>query len=144
LFHPNAVTVNFAVNRYTRCVIETHDSAAIVLRSRDLGAEETFDSLQALKQAKKNKLPLLSWLIDFFSPGQGFVMETNSEAPAGAGISGSSSLIISISSALNKLTGAGYSIEKIREIAQNNEARLLRVPTGCQDYYPAMYGGVSA
>jgi D-glycero-alpha-D-manno-heptose-7-phosphate kinase len=24
------------------------------------------------------------------------------------------------------------------------EAQLIRVPTGCQDYYPALYGGVSA
>ena len=38
----------------------------------------------------------------------------------------------------------GYSLEALREISQNIEARLLRVPTGCQDYYPAMYGGVSA
>jgi D-glycero-alpha-D-manno-heptose-7-phosphate kinase len=71
-------------------------------------------------------------------------METGSEAPAGAGISGSSALIIAIAGALNKLNGTGHSIEKIREIAQNIEAQIIRVPTGCQDYYPAMYGGVSA
>jgi D-glycero-alpha-D-manno-heptose-7-phosphate kinase len=53
-------------------------------------------------------------------------------------------LLITISSVLNKLTGAGYDLEKIREIAQNVEAQIIRVPTGCQDYYPAMYGGVSA
>jgi D-glycero-alpha-D-manno-heptose-7-phosphate kinase len=35
-------------------------------------------------------------------------------------------------------------VEKIREIAQNVEAQIIKVPTGCQDYYPAMYGGVSA
>jgi len=29
-------------------------------------------------------------------------------------------------------------------IAQNVEAQLIKVPTGCQDYYPALYGGVSA
>jgi D-glycero-alpha-D-manno-heptose-7-phosphate kinase len=29
-------------------------------------------------------------------------------------------------------------------IAQNVEAQIIRVPTGCQDYYPALYGGVSA
>jgi len=29
-------------------------------------------------------------------------------------------------------------------IAQNIEAQLIRVPTGCQDYYPALYGGVNA
>lgn len=144
LFHPGAVTVNFAVDRYTRCTVETHPGKRIVLRSRDLGAEESFASLTQLKQSRRFKLPLLARLIEFFSPQTGFVMETDSEAPAGAGISGSSSLIISIASALNRLTGAGYSLEKIREIAQNNEARIIGVPTGCQDYYPAMYGGVSA
>jgi len=29
-------------------------------------------------------------------------------------------------------------------IAQNVEAQVINVPTGCQDYYPALYGGVSA
>jgi D-glycero-alpha-D-manno-heptose-7-phosphate kinase len=29
-------------------------------------------------------------------------------------------------------------------IAQNVEAQIIQIPTGCQDYYPALYGGVSA
>ncbi len=49
-----------------------------------------------------------------------------------------------MTSALNRLTGTRYSLEKIREIAQNIEAQIIRVPTGVQDYYPAMYGGVNA
>lgn len=144
LFHKGAVTLNFAVNLYTRCVIETTESPEIVIRSLDLKGEERFANLEALQKARKYKLPLAAYVIDFFQPRQGFIMETHSEAPAGAGISGSSSLIISIASALNKLMGTGHNIEKIREIAQNNEARIIRVPTGCQDYYPAMYGKVSA
>ncbi len=52
--------------------------------------------------------------------------------------------MITLSSALNKLTKRGYSMEQIREVAQNVEAQIIHVPTGCQDYYPAMYGGVSA
>ncbi|MBI4910856.1 MAG: hypothetical protein HY820_45005 [Acidobacteria bacterium] len=144
LFHANAVTVNFAVDRYTSCVIETLDSDTIELKSIDQKVEERFASLAELKKTRKYKLPLLAYLVDFFSPAGGFRMTTNSESPAGAGIAGSSALIISIASALNKWLGTGHSIEKIREIAQNSEARIIRVPTGCQDYYPAMYGGVSA
>ena len=53
-------------------------------------------------------------------------------------------MIIATASALNKYCGTGYSIEKLREISQNIEAQIIRVSTGCQDYYPAMYGGVSA
>ena len=35
LFHDNAVTVNFAVDRYASCVLETRTDQQIVLRSRD-------------------------------------------------------------------------------------------------------------
>ena len=144
LYHDKATTVNFAVNRYTSCVLEVRGGPRIVLRSRDLGANESFDSLDALLEAKRYKLPLAAWLIRYFRPATGLVLDTDSEAPAGAGISGSSSLIITIASALNKLTGAGHGMEKLREICQNIESQIIRVPTGAQDYYPAMYGGVSA
>ncbi len=148
LFHDNVVTVNFAVDRYTSCEIETRGDSAIVLRSRDLGKEETFASLAALQAAKRYRLPLLALLVRFFQPAlpktTGITLESLSEAPAGAGISGSSALMISVACALNKLTGRNYKLEKIREIVQNVEAQVIRVPTGSQDYYPAMYGGVSA
>jgi D-glycero-alpha-D-manno-heptose-7-phosphate kinase len=144
LFHNNVMTVNFAVDRYTYCDVETRPDSRIVLRSRDLAKEETFESLDDLCAEKRYQLPLLALLVRFFAPETGIVLESASEAPAGAGISGSSALMISVASALNKLTGSNYSIEKLREIVQNVEAQVIRVPTGSQDYYPAMYGGVSA
>src|SRR5436309_2342086 len=111
LFHANAVTVNFAVDRYTYCDLATRDDRRIVLRSKDLGKEEEFESYEELLAAKKYRLPLLALLVRFFHPEQGITMETFSEAPAGAGISGSSSLMITVSAALNKLTARKYSIE---------------------------------
>ena len=144
LYHANAVTVNFAVDRYTRCVLETRSDRRILLSSKVLGIAESFESLEALDAANKYKLPLPAQVVRFFAPRTGFELRTDSEAPPGAGISGSSALIIAIASALDRLTGAGYKIEKLREISQNIEARIIRVPTGSQDYYPAMYGGVSA
>ena len=53
-------------------------------------------------------------------------------------------MMISTSAALARFVGSDIDIEQIRVIAQNVEAQLIRVPTGCQDYYPAMYGGVNA
>lgn len=144
LFHENPVTVNFAVNRYTYCDITTHKGPRIVMRSKDLGTEETFGSIAELRAAKRYTLPIPALLVRYFAPECGFTMETSSEAPAGAGISGSSALMIAVSTALNKLTGRGHKLEKLREISQNIEAQVIRVPTGAQDYYPAMYGGVSA
>ena len=144
LYHAGAVTVNFAVDRYASCVLETRRDSQIVLSSEDLGGEETFESLEALQRAKRYKLPLPAYLIRFFAPQMGFQLRMDSEAPLGAGIAGSSTLIIAIVNTLNRLIGAGYPREHLREISQNIESQIIRVPTGSQDYYPAMYGGVNA
>jgi D-glycero-alpha-D-manno-heptose-7-phosphate kinase len=144
LNHDRAVTVNFAVNLYTHASLTERADAKITLRATDLNGYEEFENLDALVAARKPKLRLLAMALRWYRPAMGLDVVTHSEAPAGAGISGSSSLLITLGAALNKLTGRGYSLEKIREVAQNVEAQIIQVPTGCQDYYPAMYGGVSA
>ena len=144
LFHENAVTMNVAVDRYTRCWVEARNDQEIHVTSRDLGKQEIFTSLDALIESPRYLLPLVAWQLRYWRPKTGLNIETLSEAPTGAGISGSSSLMITVASAMNKLMGTRHPLEKIREIAQNIEAQIIRVPTGCQDYYPPMYGGVSA
>src|SRR6516164_319566 len=144
LFHPGSVTVNIAVDIQTTCKITPRKGPAIHLKSLDTGCEDRFPSLAALLRARKYQHALAAYIIRFFQPRQGFILETHSESPAGAGISGSSAMMICTSAALAKFTGCKLDIEQIRVIAQNIEAQLIRVPTGCQDYYPAMYGGVSA
>ncbi len=144
LYHANAVTLNFAVSVYTSCRITARDGNAITLRSLDQKVDETYGSLQALLTAKKHRHSLAAQVLKHFQPQGGMVVETDSESPQGAGISGSSSMFISTVSAFNRYLKVGHSIEQVREIAQNLEARVIEVPTGCQDYYPAMYGGVSA
>jgi D-glycero-alpha-D-manno-heptose-7-phosphate kinase len=144
LFHPGAVSVNVALGILTGCKITPHSGREIVLLSHDMERQERFASLDELLAAESYAHPLAAYLIRFFQPKGGFTLETHSESPAGAGISGSSALMIASSAALARLTGREIDIEQIRAIAQNIEAQLIRVPTGCQDYYPAMYGGVSA
>ncbi len=144
LFHPGAVSVNIAVNILTRCKITPRSGREIVLRSQDTGRHERFAGLDELLAAKRYKHQLAAYLIRFFKPDGGFTLETHSESPAGAGISGSSALMIATTAALARFVERKIDIEQIRLIAQNVEAQLIRVPTGCQDYYPAMYGGVSA
>jgi len=144
LFHPGSVTVNVAVNILTTCKITPRRGQAIHLKSLDTGREDRFASLGALMAAKKYRHALAAYLVRFFQPKQGFLLESHSESPAGAGISGSSAMMICTSAALARFAGRAIDIEQIRVIAQNIEAQLIRVPTGCQDYYPAIYGGVNA
>ncbi len=144
LFHPGALTLNFAVNILTTCRITPLKGRRIHLRSLDTRREEQFPSFDALRGARRFRLPLAARLLQFFAPKEGLLMETDSESPAGAGISGSSALMIASTAALARFTDRNLTLEQMRVIAQNVEAQIIQVPTGCQDYYPALYGGVSS
>src|SRR5437868_11428441 len=147
LFHHGSVTVNFAVSVLTTCRLTPLPGRRLQFVSIDTGREETFASFEALCAASargKFQHALAAHLVRFFAPDGGLRVETRSESPAGAGISGSSALMIATTAALARYTGRKLGLEAIRELAQNIEAQLIRVPTGCQDYYPALYGGGSA
>lgn len=144
LFHEGAATVNFAVSLMARCRIETRNDDKIVLESVDRGVsfETSFEHFHELKN--EPRLELLAKLVYFFKPETGFNMITESEAPAGAGLAGSSTLNIACIGALNKLVGNRYAPERFIPIAAAVECQVIKVPTGYQDYYSAQYGGVSA
>src|SRR5204863_2091844 len=92
LFHPGTLTLNFAVNILTTCRITPLKGKRIYLRSLDTRREEQFPSFDALRGANRFRLPLAARLLQFFAPKEGLLIETDSESPAGAGISGSSAL----------------------------------------------------
>ena len=112
--------------------------------SLDTRKEEEFADLDALRNAKRFRHPLAARMVQFFAPKEGLLLETDSESPAGAGISGSSALMIATTAALARFTDRNLTLEQMRVIAQNVEAQIIGVPTGCQDYYPALYGGISS
>jgi D-glycero-alpha-D-manno-heptose-7-phosphate kinase len=146
LFHPGAVTVNAAISRYASCVIETHvhGDNRIKLVSEDIKREELFASFAALVEAKRYRLPLLAEIVKFFQPRGGFTLTTDSEAPAGAGIGGSSAMAVAICAALDRFTGAGKSKVDWIHISRDAEAIVICVPTGTQDHYPPAFGGAAA
>ena len=146
LFHPGALTVNCAITRHAKCAIEAapERSWQITLVSLDTHRKETFASFEALVRAKSYRLPLLAELVRFFHPQRGFTLTTTSEAPAGAGIGGSSAMAVAICAALDRFTGAGLSRQDWIHTSRDVEAVVIRVPTGTQDHYPPAFGGAAA
>src|SRR3954463_1762023 len=143
LFHPGASTVNFAISLRARCRIETREDRRIILESRDrkVSFETELDALEDL--IREERLELISKLVHFFKPTTGFHLVSESEAPAGAGLAGSSALAIACIGALNRLVGDRYPERKFIMIAANVETTVIRVPAGFQDYYGALYGGAN-
>jgi D-glycero-alpha-D-manno-heptose-7-phosphate kinase len=143
LFHPGAATVNFAISLYARCRIETRDDGRIILESRDrkVAFETELAAIEDL--VREERLELISKLVHFFKPTTGFHLIAHGEAPAGAGLAGSSALTIACIGALNRMVGNRYPERKFVSIAANVETTVIRVPAGFQDYYAAQYGGTN-
>ena len=144
LFHPGAATVNFATSLRANCRIETRDDSKIILESRDRKVvfETELDAVEDL--VREERLELISKLVHFFKPTTGFHLTADSQAPAGAGMGGSSALAIACIGALNRMVGNRYDKQKFIMLAANVETTVIKVPAGFQDYYSAFYGGASA
>ena len=140
LFHQPAVTINAAISLRAHCRIESRADDRVVIQSEDTGERVEADSPAALGVGT---LSLLARLVKHFE-ARGLTLTTRSDSPVGAGIAGSSTLNIAVISALAAFTGRAITDVEQLELAKNIEAQVIDVPTGVQDYRPALYGGISA
>jgi D-glycero-alpha-D-manno-heptose-7-phosphate kinase len=140
LFHDGAQTINAAISLRAHCRLTTRRDHRIRLLSEDTG-----EQVEAADPAElgNDQLPLVARLARHFG-ARGVDIHTRSDSPVGAGIAGSSALGVAVSAALAAWTGRTMDPEELLTVAMNIEAQVIGVPTGVQDYRPAMYGGVSA
>jgi D-glycero-alpha-D-manno-heptose-7-phosphate kinase len=141
LFHQGAQTVNAAISLRASARVEPRADGRIVIDSQDTGVVVEADDWAELRT--RRELRLLSLLVHFFE-ARGVTLTTSSESPAGAGIAGSSALNVAVCAALAQWTRRHYEPEALLQVAMNVEAQAINVPTGLQDYRPALYGGIAA
>ena len=141
LFHPLAQTVNVAIGLRATCTISTSDDGRITILSQDTGRTISASNWRELPTEGDNQL--LAHIARFFEVDSLQII-TEAQSPLGAGIAGSSALNIAVCGGLARWCGIRYSPDQLVTLAMNLEARTLGIPTGVQDYYPALHGGVSA
>ncbi len=141
LFHDGAQTLNAAISIRAHARIDTRHDGGVALRSLDTGLAIEAPRWEDLDPA--GDLPLLARLVRFFRAGN-VTLTTESQSPAGAGLAGSSALTIAICAALARWRGTEYRQSDLLRIAMNVEAQTIAVPTGVQDYRPALFGGIAA
>lgn len=141
LFHHGAQTLNAAISLRAHVSVEARDDSRVEIISEDTDKRVLVDSVAALRDDET--LALLGRLAYAFQV-TGATIRTRGESPAGAGIAGSSALNVAVCGALARWTGRTEAPEALLETAKNVEAQAIKVPTGLQDYRPAMYGGIAA
>jgi D-glycero-alpha-D-manno-heptose-7-phosphate kinase len=141
LFHEGALTLNAAISLRAHARIESRDAGGVALRSID--TNRSVDARRWTELDGSGDLSLLALLARHYQL-ENATLTTRGESPAGAGIAGSSALTIATCGALAKWTRRGTDADHLLQVAMNVECQTIRVPTGVQDYRPALFGGVAA
>ena len=141
LFHDGASTINAAISLRARAEVAPRTDGAIEVRSIDTGRQCRASHWSEIPGA--DGLSLLARLARHYRL-ENATLTTRGESPAGAGIAGSSALAIAACGALARWTGGSSEADDLLRVAMNVECQAIRVPTGVQDYRPALYGGIAA
>ena len=147
LFHDGATTINAAISLRAHASVEPRTDQRVELHSIDTDRRVSARHWSELDAA--GDLPLLALLARHHRL-ENATLTTRGESPAGAGIAGSSALTIAACGALARWGGVTadpldpLQAEQLLQVALNVECQTIRVPTGVQDYRPALYGGIAA
>jgi D-glycero-alpha-D-manno-heptose-7-phosphate kinase len=153
LLHDGAVTVNAAIDLMATAIVERHAGPEVEIESLDRGSRFSVASRQRLAAAIAEAPPELEFVVRLAAhylaassragteSSGGCRIITSCRAPAGSGLGGSSALGIALASALQRHTGTRFSSERLLAVTRAIETQTLRIPTGEQDYHPALHGG---
>jgi D-glycero-alpha-D-manno-heptose-7-phosphate kinase len=147
LFLGNPVTINVAIDIFTYADLRERPDAKIELHSADLDSRKVYDNLTQCLADTDPAFELVRAHLRWWQPPRGFTLSTRSESPVGGGLGGSSSLCISLLKAFTAWLGAETRraldpYEMVR-VASHLEAQVLLKPTGTQDYFPPIFGGLN-
>lgn len=144
MFVGGAKTINLAISIFTYADLEIRKDSSIEIISEDVGLKKFYIDYGQMINDPDPKVAFFKVVLDHFKPTFGFTLKTKSESPVGGGLGGSSSLMISMLKAFSQALGKKYSSShELVHLAHNLEARILVTPTGTQDYYPAVTGGIN-
>ncbi len=142
-FVGGATTINLAIDIWTEAELTPATDSLIHIHSKDLNQEWQFADITSFLKALDPKILFYQKIISQFSIPSGFTLKTSSQSPIGGGLGGSSSLVISILKAFSQwLNISIVNQDQLVQLAHNIEAEILLTPTGTQDYYPAITGGL--
>lgn len=143
LFLNDPVTINVAIDIFTYADLKELEGTEVVLDSVDLNAKKSYANLAAALKDEDPAFELVRAHLRFWKPSRGFKLSTRSESPVGGGLGGSSSLCISLLKAFSAWTKKPLEPYEMVRIASHLEAQVLLKPTGTQDYFPPIFGGLN-
>lgn len=137
LFHPGARTVNLALDLAVTVRIEPRKRGYRVAQGESVLEAATIEELAASPDGAL--VAVIAGAMDL----PPFEAVLASESPRGGGLGASSAMCVALIAAAEEAFDRPRSTAAQRvHLARDLEARLMGLPTGIQDHYPALLGGV--
>ena len=147
LLHEEASTVNVALTLRARATYtpEPSGGTAWKLAAGDLGARRKVALRRVAAAARTARdgdpFALVLQVLRHVGWQAGGEISTSVDGPPGGGLAGSSALMIALLGLIHRGAGRPLVRSLAAPLARDLEARVLELPTGVQDYYPALFGG---
>src|SRR5258706_5501192 len=136
LLHPGARTVNVAVD--LAVTVELRPSASGYLVRQGAGLRQTNSADELARISETSLIGVIASALAL----PPFEVSLASESPRGGGLGASSAMTVAFLTAAEVAFDRPRSQpERIAALARDLEARLMGLPTGLQDHYPALLGG---
>lgn len=143
LLIPRAATLNCAIDLWAQARVAPAESLELVNEDNGRSLPQGGDPLEDPDFA------LAGECLRQFAPGKKLRLSTKTLAPRGSGLGNSSALAAAVALALTRAGDQSAvdlseaEIHSLVNVLHNLEARVLKAPTGVQDYYPALLGGLN-
>ncbi len=137
-FHAGSVTVNAALRRGVRLRL-------IPGGTRPGRIRHTSPASPPVELGPGDSARHLTAAVGFhLLPEGGFTVEVLEQPPVGSGLGASSAFAVALAKACLALDNRRLPSSRVVALLRDLEAAVLAAPTGVQDYYPALLGGVLA
>jgi D-glycero-alpha-D-manno-heptose-7-phosphate kinase len=147
--HYGGVILNATIGLYAQCIFDAFNDAGgyVEFVASDIGKSVRYKA--DINQVPTSQLPLHCALLNYMrrnyrvDVGNGFKMTTYADAPVGSGLGTSSTIVVSMVEAYNKMFNLNIPKSEIARIAYCVERIDLGFKGGKQDQYAAAFGGVN-
>jgi len=137
LLHPGAQTVNVAIDLPVRVTLRPRATGYLVRQGGEL-----HEAASAAELTRDPACALVGLALEALE-APACELELESASPRGAGLGASSALGVALLAALDIARDGRprAAVEEVAALARDLEARLMGLPTGRQDHFPALLGG---
>jgi len=131
--------LNTTINKHAYCTITPRRGRTLHVRSSYYGLYEA--PLDGGPLKLDGNMDLIKAVANHFEIKDGFDILIESDAPAGSGLGGSSTMMVAMISAVSNWLRVGMDHDEIAKLAYRLEREDIGLKGGKQDQYAAAYGG---